>query len=85
MDAALKKIGLRSNLADPCLYVQDYGQEQTLLLTFVDDILLLGTKRKLTNLLDSLGNEFQLKHLSRIKECLDMEVEKIRGKGYPLS
>ena len=58
----LEELGLRKNKADPCIFVG----EKLLVMTYVDDLLIVGEKQEQESFLAKLSAHFPLKHQTKL-------------------
>ena len=58
----LEELGLRKNKADPCIFMG----EKVLVMTYVDDLLIVGEKQEQESFLAKLSAQFPLKHQTKL-------------------
>ena len=58
----LEELGLRKNKADPCIFMGD----KLLVMTYVDDLLIVGEKLEQESFLAKLSAQFPLKHQTKL-------------------
>lgn len=82
VDDCLTKSGyVRSNL-EPCLYIKNKNNCQTIVALYVDDFFIFSNDTKETNCLkEMLKSNFKLKDLGQIRQCLGMRVNYDKERG----
>ena len=77
----LMKIGMHPTNADPCVYVNSSPNERTYLLLYVDDILIASRNpKRVKEIKERLGREFEVKDIEKVNYCLGIEVHQSSGK-----
>lgn len=80
LNRVLLKMGATPSKCDPCLYRVDKGKIPTLILTYVDDILILSPCLKLmSGIIEGLSNIFEVKNLGEVSFCLGLEFKRQDG------
>jgi len=73
-----RKIGAVPSAADLCIYRMSTENVRVLVVVYVDDILIMSSKRKTTNMIkEHLGSKFEVKELGEASRCLDIDVTKL--------
>ena len=73
------KMGYTQSESDPCLFFKDVDGDRYLLLTFVDDILIIGKKLSVISIDEAqLADRFKITSLGQIAWFLQMEVTRDR-------
>ena len=80
----LMEIGMHPTNADPCVYVDSSPNERTYLLLYVDDILIASNPKRVKEIRERLGKDFEVKEIGKVNYCLGIEVHQSSGK-FPLS
>ena len=62
LSSKLEELGLRKNKADPCIFMG----EKLLVMTYVDDLLIVGEKQEQESFLAKLSAHFPLKHQTKL-------------------
>ena len=62
LSSKLEELGLRKNRADPCIFMG----EKLLVMTYVDDLLIVGEKQEQESFLAKLSAQFPLKHQTKL-------------------
>ena len=62
LSSKLEELGLRKNRADPCIFMG----EKLLVMTYVDDLLIVGEKQAQESFLAKLSAQFPLKHQTKL-------------------
>ena len=62
LSSKLEELGLRKNKADPCIFMG----EKLLVMTYVDDLLIVGEKQEQESFLAKLSAQFPLKHQTKL-------------------
>jgi len=77
---AIINLGLKATNADPCVYIDQQGNELTILV-YVDDILLASTNRgRVKQIKEKLARRFALRDLGQAKFCLGIEIQRVHNK-----
>ena len=71
----LLKEGYKNDLTCPCIYMKRSKNEFSKIVVYVDGINIVGTPNELTNAIDYLRKEFEMKDLGRTKFCLRLQIE----------
>ena len=70
----LKKMGAIQSDSDPCLFRIDSGEDLTLIIFYVDDILVASKSEDVVRRIKrALSSEFEVKDLGKAKYCLGVE------------
>ena len=78
-DHIVNKMGFTQSDSDPCLFYKDINGQRYLLLTFVDDILIIGKETDvITGIRKQLFARFQMTHEGPVAWFLQMEVTRDR-------
>jgi hypothetical protein len=72
--------GFKVSCADPCLFVMDRNGQQTFLLIYVDDGLIIGRMTEVTEVISILEKEFEIRKLGAAAYFLAMEIQRDREK-----
>lgn len=81
LDLRLKELGMKSLDADACVYHYKEGNNLTLLVIYVDDLIIASSdKRKVAELKQKLAKSFEVKDLGRVHYCLGIEFTEIKAK-----
>lgn len=74
LDGLLKRLGAHPSDADPCLYYLGRGEELTVILVYVDDILLATRDSTIAlKFREEMSKRLVIKDLGEIKYCLNIE------------
>lgn len=77
LNKALTSIGAVPLTSDPCLYRMKDAKDLTLVIVYVDDILLISKSRETIKYIkNELAKNFEVKELGDVKSCLGMEFSK---------
>jgi len=80
-EAIIIYLGLKATNADPCVYIDQQDNELTILLVYVDDILLASTNRgRVKQIKENLARRFALRNLGQAKFCLGIEIQRVHNK-----
>lgn len=79
----LMRNGCIQNESDKCLYKKKNGDKVCYLIIHVDDMLVASSDEEFqTELMTSIGNEFELKKLGNVKQYLGIDVERRNGEFF---
>jgi hypothetical protein len=68
--------------ADPCYYVNSFDNSYTILLLYMDGMLVAGTRiGEINNLKRQLSKQFVMKDLGATKQILGMRIIRVRANG----
>lgn len=82
LNTVLKEIGLRQSEADPCIYYNTNKSERIIIAVYVDDLLILYNDKKTKNdIKRKLTNNFEMKDLGPVKNCLGMTITRSKKQG----
>lgn len=74
LDNVLRRLGAEPTDCDPCLYRLNKGKIPTLILTYVDDILIASPNKEIiSKITKSLLKEFEVKDIGQVNYCLGIE------------
>jgi len=89
LSETLLAFGARRSSADPCVFYKGKGERLTLIVVYVDDILVASKQASRINELHlHLSKNFETRNLGSVKHCLGMEFEQttfevsIKQQGY---
>ena len=87
LDSELKKLGLTSSKADPCLYTMKKETRTILLAVYVDDIIIATNNiEQMNELKQNLVRTFKMKDMGPLSYCLGIEFKQdIRRKTISMS
>ena len=69
----------KSSTADPCVFVRVAGEEYSVIVIYVDDLMLFcKTKEHIEGIKNTLKEEFSIKDLGDLKYCLGIEIHRKR-------
>jgi hypothetical protein len=74
IDAYLQQLGFEKSEADPNLYFIVVGEDPLILLLYVDDLFITGTKRLISSCKESLASEFEMTDIGLMHYFLGLEV-----------
>lgn len=75
VDSCLLKIGYCKSKLEPCMYIKNVDNFKTIVTVYVDDFFIFSNcKRETEKLKNVLSNQFQIKDLGQVKQCLGMNV-----------
>lgn len=78
-DVFMKSLGFKRSEIDKCLYTHTNGISKIYLLVYVDDIAIAGNNEKdLQKLKADLKNEFSMKDLGKLRNFLEIKIERIK-------
>ena len=79
----LKSLELLPNVADPCVYHGQRGNQALYMIIYVDDMLIVSSNRKwIKQVKDELQKEFDIKDLGPVQYCLGIEINRDSNKIY---
>jgi hypothetical protein len=67
-------LGIKKSVIDPNLYYKIVGDECLILVLYVDDLFLTGSKRVIVECKRALDSEFEMKDLGMMHYFLGLEV-----------
>ena len=74
LDKSLKKLGFQPCVSDPCIYTQRQGSCYSIILVYVDDIIVGSTSlKKLNKIKNDIGSEFECVDGGELSHFLGME------------
>lgn len=74
LDTELRNLGLTPTNGDPCLYLRGDGDDQLLVVIYVDDILAMSRNLEIVKKFGTtLGEKFEVKDIGDVKRCLGMD------------
>ena len=74
IDSYLQQLGFEKSEADPNLYYLVEGEDQIILVLYVDDLFITGEERLITRCKKGLASEFEMKDIGLMHYFLGMEV-----------
>uniref|UniRef100_A0AAV1UTQ2 Polyprotein n=1 Tax=Peronospora matthiolae TaxID=2874970 RepID=A0AAV1UTQ2_9STRA len=75
----LEDQGFKSSTADPCVFVRMAEEEYSIIVIYVDDLMIFcKTKEHITSIKNALNEEFSIKDLGDLKYCLGIEIHRKR-------
>ncbi|KAL9250338.1 Retrovirus-related Pol polyprotein from transposon TNT 1-94-like protein [Drosera capensis] len=81
-DNFMSRSGYKKSDMDPCCYTRHFGSSYTILLLYVNDMLVAGSNMKEINILkEQLSEEFEMKDLGASKQILGMSISRNRSEG----
>lgn len=82
LDGYFTKIGGKRTLADPCVYVFDENEDRTIVIVYVDDLILASRKiNKLESLKSKMKTMFKMVDLGQINNILGINVQRDAATG----
>jgi hypothetical protein len=82
VDSCMLTDGYKRSDIEPCLYTKIVGNNKTMVTLYVDDFLIFSNdQEELKHLKAMLCNNFKIKDLGQVKECLGMSVRFDKKKG----
>ncbi|KAJ3646209.1 hypothetical protein Zmor_023804 [Zophobas morio] len=81
LDKVLRKLGAIPTNADPCVYCVGRGEDATMVVIYVDDILIMPRdSNRIKQFREKLCKEFEVKKLGNVGYCLGVEFEVEKSK-----
>ena len=71
----LLKEGYVNDLLCPCVFIKKTRSRFAIIAVYVDDLNLVGISEELTNTVEYLKKEFEMKDLGKTKYCLGLQIE----------
>lgn len=79
INSSLQDMGLTQSDADPCLYTKILEAEYTLLIVYVDDIVIFSNNmEKMNQVIEQLKNEYGVTEFGEPRYCLGIEIHRNR-------
>lgn len=75
----LLKEGYKNNDVCPCVFIKRSGSEFVIIAVYVDDLNIIGTPGELSNAVEYLKKEFEMKDLGKTKFCLGLQIEHLKN------
>lgn len=80
LDAELQSLGAIPTKADPCVYTTGRGGNFTMIIIYVDDILVMSrSEEQILEFGKALSQVFEIKDLGEVKRCLGMDFTRSKG------
>jgi hypothetical protein len=77
IDEFIRSLGFKRCISDHCLYVMREGDDITLLVLYVDDIVIAGTNlQKINRIKERFSSQFAMKDLGELQSYLGMDIER---------
>jgi len=74
LDKELRDLGAQLSNGDPCLYIKGQGEDMTILVVYVDDILIMSCCLEAVELFGTnLGKRFDVKSIGKLERCLGID------------
>ena len=85
INECINGLGFKRCVGDPCLYVKRQNQDITLLVLYVDDIVIAGSNLSyIQQIKDEFSQQFKMKDLGELKNYLGMQVERDGNKSIKI-
>ena len=76
----LTEQGFMNDEADaPCVFTKREGAEFAIIAIYVDDLIIIGTKRAVGRAKKMMIDEFEMKDLGRVSHCIGLQIEHFDG------
>ena len=83
---ALKTIGFKQSLADPCLLCKDHGNEGLVILAiYVDDCICIGKRSAIDWTIKEIEKLFIIKRMGQVKNYVGCQITKLEGHALLLT
>jgi hypothetical protein len=66
--------GYKNNSICPCILIRSSGSDFVIIAVYVDDLNLIGTPQELSEAMDCLKKEFEMKDSGQTKFCLGLQI-----------
>ena len=73
----LLKKGYKNDPICPCIFIKRSGSEFVIIVVYVDDLSIIGTRKELLEVVECLKKEFEMKYLGKTKFCLGLQIENL--------
>jgi hypothetical protein len=81
-DSFMCSTGFTRCNVDPCCYVKSFDNSYTILLLYVDDMLVAGSRiGEINNMKRQLSKQFVMKDLGVAKQILGIRIIRVRANG----
>ena len=67
----LEREGYKNNLISPCIFTKKFGQGFVIIAVYVDDLNILGTSGEISQTIEYLKKEFEMKDLGKQSSVWD--------------
>ncbi|KAL1199181.1 Retrovirus-related Pol polyprotein from transposon TNT 1-94 [Cardamine amara subsp. amara] len=71
----LVKEGYKNNPINPCVFIKKWPKGFVIIAVYVDDLNMLGTSGEITQTVEYLKKEFEMKDLGQTRFCLGLQLE----------
>ncbi|KAG7568080.1 GAG-pre-integrase domain [Arabidopsis thaliana x Arabidopsis arenosa] len=72
--------GYKNDPISPCIFIKKYSNKGFVIIAvYVDDLNILGTSGEISQTVDCLKAEFEMKDLGKTKFCLGLQLEYVKG------
>lgn len=75
----LLKNGYQNNPICSCVFIKRFGFKFVIIAVYVDDLNIIGTTNELSETVDYLKKEFEMKDLGKTKLCLGLQIEHLEN------
>ena len=73
----LLKKGYKNDPICPCIFINRLGSEFVIIVVYVDDLNIIGTRKELLEAVECLKREFEMKDLGKTKFYLGLQIENL--------
>ena len=73
----LLKKGYKNDPICPCIFIKRLGSEFVIIVVYVDDLNIIGTRKELLEAVECLKKEFEMKDLGKTKFFLGLQIENL--------
>lgn len=81
LDKVLRRFGAKPSNADPCVYLMGHGEDVSLIVVYVDDVLMMSRNvGKISEFGNYLSKEFDVRDLGDASHCLGIEFSRKQGR-----
>ena len=74
----LEREGYKNDPISPCIFIKKFGQGFVIITVYVDDLNILGTSGEISQAVEYLKKEFEMKDLGKTKFYLGLQLEYIK-------
>ncbi|KAL1223093.1 Retrovirus-related Pol polyprotein from transposon TNT 1-94 [Cardamine amara subsp. amara] len=76
----LVKEGYKNNPISPCIFIKKFDKGFVIIAVYVDDLNILGTSGEISQTVEYLKKEFEMKDLGKTRFCLGLQLEYINNR-----